>query len=157
MKSMKAPQQGSSAGSIFPAARLLLCDDQRLVRVRIRQILQRLDTFQVIGVAEDGRSAVSMALQLMPDIILMDVCMPELDGIQATARILAQAPGIRVLGYSCDLTEETANRMVAAGAHGCLSKTGNATELVDALTRVLAGERFIIIKGDCSSNKPRPD
>lgn len=157
IKRMKAPQRSSPSGSIFPAARLLLCDDQRLVRIRVRQILQPLDIFEVVGLAEDGRSAVSMALQLMPDIILMDVCMPELDGIQATSRILAQAPDIRVLGYSSDLTEETAKRMLMAGAHACVSKTGDAAELVDALTRVLAGERFITIKKDDSCTKPGRD
>jgi len=157
IKSMKAPQQRSPGGTILRPARLLLCDDQRLIRIRVRQILQPLDIFEVIGLAEDGRSAVSMALQLMPDIILMDVWMPELDGIQATSRILAQAPGIRVLGYSSELTEEIAKRMLAAGAHACVSKTGDAAELVDALTRVLAGERFVSIKKDHSSNKPRRD
>jgi DNA-binding NarL/FixJ family response regulator len=122
-------------------ARLLLCDDQPLVRIRVRQFLKQTTCFEVVGEAVDGRSAVSMALSLRPDVVLMDVSMPDLNGIEATGQITAQAPGIRVLAYSANSDEDTIRRMFMAGAQGFLRKSGDPVELITALKKVLGGER----------------
>jgi len=95
----------------------------------------------VVGEAVDGRSAVSMALSLRPDVVLMDVSMPDLNGIEATGQITAQAPGIRVLAYSANSDEDTVRRMFMAGAQGFLRKSGDPIELITALKKVLGGER----------------
>jgi DNA-binding NarL/FixJ family response regulator len=127
-------------------ARILIVDDQKLIRFRVREILRGLENISVIGEAADGRAAVSMALSLKPDIIIMDVSMPEQNGIDATRQILAQEPEIRVLAHSGDSDESTVRRMFAAGACGYINKTGDAADLVSALVKVLAGERYLNIQ-----------
>jgi DNA-binding NarL/FixJ family response regulator len=158
---MSAPQRESNCGvssSLFLSpARLLLCDDQKLIRTRVRQILRQLPAIQVIGEASDGRLAVSMALELKPDIILMDVSMPELNGIQATRQILSQSPGMLVLAYSADTNEHTVRQMFTAGACGFVSKTGDPTELISALSKVLAGEPFFSVQANDAPRWPRLD
>jgi DNA-binding NarL/FixJ family response regulator len=127
-------------------ARLLLCDDQKLIRQHIRAILQQISTIEVIGEAGDGLSAVRMALELNPDLILMDISMPGLNGIEATRRILAQAPRIRVLAYSGNSDGQTIRSMFAAGAHGYVKKPSDPAVLVTGLMKVLGGERYLSVE-----------
>jgi DNA-binding NarL/FixJ family response regulator len=131
-----------SAPATVPV-RLLLCDDQRLIRARVREHFHEVPSVEVVGEAANGRSAVTLALELQPDLVLMDISMPDLDGIQATRQILACSPAIRVLAFSSDLNADHVHRMLAAGARGYLLKTGNLRELTMAVETVLAGERFI--------------
>jgi len=138
-------------------ARLLICDDQLLVRSRVRGILQNVSTIRVIGEADDGRTAVRLALELKPDIILMDVSMPDLNGIEATAQIVADIPDIAILGYSADSDERIVRQMLAAGARGYLSKTGDPAELITALVKVLAGEQFVRVQPTNGARWPRRD
>lgn len=134
-------------------ARLLLCDDQKLVRRRVRTLLKEFPAVEVIGEAADGVSAVSLALELKPDLILMDVTMPELDGIEATRQIVLHEPLIRVLAYSADSSEDVIREMFAAGARGFLSKVAEPENLIIGITKVLAGERFLSVPGN---NGPIP-
>ena len=138
-------------------ARLLICDDQQLVRSRLREILQQESTIRVIGEATDGRAAVRMALELKPDIILMDVSMPDLNGIEATRQIVTNRPGIAVLGYSADCGERTVQQMLAAGARGFLNKTGDPAELITALATLLAGEHFVRVQPNNGARWPKLD
>jgi DNA-binding NarL/FixJ family response regulator len=144
MKPMSAAQRNQPPGRTEVAspkqATILLCDDQKLIRARVREILRELSSIQVIGEAADGPSAVTMALQLKPDVVLMDLSMPGFSGIEATRRIVSQAPGIRVLAFSGESNTEFMKQMSKAGARGYLVKTGDAVQLVEALQRVLAGE-----------------
>jgi DNA-binding NarL/FixJ family response regulator len=144
-------------GSETNPARLLICDDQKLIRGRIREMLHDMQTIRIVGEAANGRAAVTMALELRPDIILMDLSMPELDGFEATRQILAHAPDIAVLGYSANSDEQSVRRMQAAGARGFLTKTGDPGDLPTALTRVLAGERFVTIPPDLHPRWPKLD
>jgi LuxR family maltose regulon positive regulatory protein len=137
--------------------RLLICDDQLLVRSRVREILRHVSTIRVIGEACDGRTAVRLASELKPDIILMDVSMPDLNGIEATRQIVTDVPGIAVLGYSADSGERTVRQMLAAGARGYLSKTGDPAELITALTKALAGEEFVGVQPTNGTYWPRRD
>ena len=138
-------------------ARLLICDDQQLVRSRLREILKDVSTIRVIGEATDGRAAVRMALELKPDIILMDVSMPDLNGIEATRQIVSDMPRIAVLGYSADCGERTVQDMLAAGARGFLNKTGHPAELITALAALLAGEHFVRVQPNNGALWPRRD
>jgi DNA-binding NarL/FixJ family response regulator len=138
-------------------ARILLCDDQKLVREHIRGVLQGLGTVEIIGEAADGLSAVSMAFELNPDLILMDVSMPGLNGIEATRRILAQAPGIRVLAYSGYSDEHTIRNMLSAGALGYVKKPSHPAVLITALIKVLGGKRYLNVQLKRSSGWSRPD
>jgi DNA-binding NarL/FixJ family response regulator len=127
---------------------VLLCDDQRLIRARVRELLKEVAFIQIVGEAADGRSAVTMALELKPDVVLMDVAMPGLDGVEATHQIVTQSPGIRVLAFSADSSAESMKRMFAAGAGGYLVKTGDPVELVIAVQNVLRGKRFVSARAD---------
>jgi DNA-binding NarL/FixJ family response regulator len=127
------------------AARLLLCDDQELIRDHVRAILRELGTFEIIGEAANGLSAVRMALELNPDLLLMDVSMPGLNGIDATRRILARAPGIRVLAYSGNSDEHTIRSMFSAGALGYVKKPSDPAVLITGLMKVLRGERYLSV------------
>jgi len=143
IKRMKAPQRSSPSGSIFPAARLLLCDDQRLVRIRVRQILQPLDIFEVVGLAEDGRSAVSMALQLMPDIILMDMSMPEMDGLTAT-RMLRGIDHLRdvpIVALTANAMEGDKEKSLEAGCTGYIRKPVDVDKLPDEVLHYIRSRR----------------
>lgn len=138
-------------------ARLLIVDDQKLIRFRVREILTGLNNIKIVGEAADGRVAVSMALNLKPDIILMDVSMPEQSGIDATRQILIQEPQIRILAHSGDSDESTVRRMFAAGACGYINKTGDPADLVSALVKVLAGERYLRIQPNFGATFVRRD
>jgi DNA-binding NarL/FixJ family response regulator len=153
----KSSHYGSAMSQAPRPARLLLCDDQELVRLRVRGLLEDISSIQVVGEATNGRLAVSMAMELKPDIILMDMSMPEMNGDEATAQIVAWEPGIHVIAYSADTSEETVTKMFAAGAEAYVSKTGDPAELIIALAKVRAGERFRSTNDNFACSQPRLD
>ena len=134
-----------------------MCDDQKLIRTRVREILKAVPSIEIVGEAADGRTAVAMALQLKPDVVLMDVSMPNLNGIEATRQILSRLPKTRVLAFSVESDAETVRSMFAAGARGYLIKTGDPVELVVALQKVLAGDYFFGIKPSAPPSWPQHD
>ena len=150
-------KQGAPSPTRTPRARLLLCDDQKLIRTRVREILKAVPSIEIVGEAADGRTAVAMALQLKPDVVLMDVSMPNLNGIEATRQILSRLPKTRVLAFSVESDAETVRSMFAAGARGYLIKTGDPVELVVALQKVLAGDYFFGIKPSAPPSWPQHD
>jgi DNA-binding NarL/FixJ family response regulator len=123
--------------------RLLIVDDQELVRTGLHTILQGVEDFDVVGEADDGLSAISQATQLKPDVVLMDVRMPHLDGVEATARIRASEPASRVILLTTFDLDEYVYAGLRAGASGFLLKDTLAAELVAAIRAVLAGDAVI--------------
>ncbi|HEV8638350.1 MAG TPA: response regulator transcription factor [Chloroflexota bacterium] len=123
--------------------RVLLADDHTLVREGIRLCLQAMGDMQVIGEAADGREAVAKTLELRPDVVLMDVSMPGLSGIEATLEIKRARPEIQVVGLSMYDDEEYATRLLRAGAAGYVLKRSAATELGAAVRAAHAGEAFL--------------
>jgi DNA-binding NarL/FixJ family response regulator len=123
--------------------RVLLADDQVLVRSGFRLILDAQDGLEVVGEADDGRAAVEQARELRPDVVLMDVRMPVLDGIAATARVVGEG----LAGHVLVLTTFDEDRIVydalKAGASGFLLKTAPPAQLVDAIRTVAAGEALL--------------
>ncbi len=123
--------------------RILLADDHVVVRQGTRQLLEREEDFEIVGEAGDGEEAVRLASQLKPDVIIMDVAMPRLSGIEATRQIKAQLPATIILvltGYDYD---EYIFSMLEAGAAGYLLKNVTGDELVNAIRAVYAGEPMI--------------
>ncbi len=120
---------------------VLLADDQDLVRTGFRMILDEEDDIEVVGEAADGNAAVTLAGRLTPHVILMDIRMPDLDGIEATRRIMAVAdPGtIRVLILTTFDPDEYIYDALSAGASGFLLKDALAEDLVAAVRTVAAG------------------
>jgi DNA-binding NarL/FixJ family response regulator len=123
--------------------RLLIVDDQVLVRTGLRTILQSVDDFEVVGEAGDGLEAVSQAALLAPDVVLMDVRMPHLDGVEATARIRASEPAPRVILLTTFDLDEYVYAGLRAGASGFPLKDTLAAELFTAIRAVLAGDAVI--------------
>jgi signal transduction histidine kinase/CheY-like chemotaxis protein len=121
--------------------RILLVDDHSVVREGLAQMLGAEDDFIVVGQAEDGQKAIEKADELHPEIVLMDVSMPNVDGITATKAIVQQHPDIRVIGLSLYKQEERAKEMLAAGASFYISKSAPASELKEAI-RSCAGEEL---------------
>jgi DNA-binding NarL/FixJ family response regulator len=129
---------GASPNGNRPALRVLLVDDHLLVRCRTRQQLEEIPNLQVVGEAADGFEAVALTRTLSPDLVLMDICMPGLDGIEATRRITAESPRVRVMMLSSFTSESSQSSALAAGAHGYLVKGQSTPKLAAAIQQVLA-------------------
>jgi DNA-binding NarL/FixJ family response regulator len=123
--------------------RVLLADDQALVRSGFRMILDSRDDVEVIGEAQDGLEAVALAAERAPDVILMDVRMPKLDGVEATRRIVASGSEARILILTTFDLDEYVYEAIRAGASGFLLKDVQPVELVDAIRVVAAGNALL--------------
>ncbi len=123
--------------------RVLLADDHDLVRAGFRSLLQNFEGVQVIGEAADGQQALRLVESLKPDLVLMDIAMPELNGLEATARIVEQFPSVRVMILSMHANEEYARRALRAGALGYLLKRASTAELELAIKAVARGEPYL--------------
>lgn len=122
--------------------RILLADDHAVMRTGLRLILERQPDFSVIGEAADGRQAVALALQNHPDVIVMDVTMPNLNGIEATRQICAALPQTGVVMLSMHSDEAYVLRALKAGARGYLLKESAESDLIAAIRAVKAGKAF---------------
>ncbi len=121
---------------------ILLADDHVVIRSGLRMIIEKNDDFQVVGEADDGRQAVSLAAQLKPDVIVMDVAMPNLNGIDATRQILADHPQIAVLVLSMNSDETYILRALKSGAKAYLLKDSAEADLIRAIRAVREGKSF---------------
>jgi DNA-binding NarL/FixJ family response regulator len=122
------------------ALRVLLVDDHEEFRAGLAALLAAADGCEVVGSAADGRTAVAMALDLQPDVILMDLHMPQLNGIEATARIVQSSPHISVVVLTMMEDDDSVFAAVRAGARGYLLKGARRQEIVRAIQSVGAGE-----------------
>ncbi len=116
--------------------RILMVDDHQLMREALAKLVHSYPWITVVGQAADGREAIELAARLKPDIILMDVSMPEVDGIQATAEISEHHPGIGIIGLSMHNDRNSRQKMFDAGANAYLTKTGSPEVLVETIRRV---------------------
>ena len=123
--------------------RVLLVDDQPLLRLGFRLVLDAEDDLEVVGEADDGQAALTQAAALRPDVILMDVRMPRMNGIDATAALLAAEPDAKVLILTTFDLDEYAFAALRAGAAGFLLKDARPAELVDAIRTVARGDAVV--------------
>src|SRR5258707_334100 len=121
---------------------VLLADDHAVVRDGLRALLEAGD-MQVVAVAGNGREAVAEAQRLRPDIVIMDIAMPERDGVEATRRITEKCPDTRVLILSMYLSAEHIYRALQAGAQGYVLKESAGDEVVEAIRALRAGKRYL--------------
>lgn len=122
---------------------VLLADDHTLVRAGLRGLLQSISGVEVVGEAEDGHDAVRLAIGLHPDIALLDISMPGLNGLDAAAQIMRQAPRVRVLILSMHTAEEYVLRALRAGCAGYLLKRSAVSELEVAVRAIARGETYL--------------
>lgn len=147
--------------------RVLLVDDQQLVRAGLRMLCDSADDLEVVGEAEDGHEAVTLAESEAPDVVLMDLRMPRVDGIVATRRITERVPSARVVVLTTFDDDDHLYPALAAGACGFLAKDMSPERLLDAIRRAHAGEtpftprvlRRLVdraVRGNPASAKPAP-
>jgi len=123
-----------------PVIRVLLVDDHAMVRRGMRDFLGLHGDIEIVGEAGDGAAAIEQALTLRPDIVVMDLMMPGVDGIEATARIKAEAPEVEVIALTSFIEEARVVAAIEAGASGFLLKDAEADELAAAIRSAAAGE-----------------
>ncbi len=123
--------------------RVILADDHTLVRAGIRALLERVDEIDVVGEAGDGYEALALIRQQTPDLVLLDMVMPGVNGLEVLKRIKEEFPSIHVIILSVHETEEYALRAFQEGAAGYLPKKAATGELVEAIKRVMSGEEYI--------------
>lgn len=123
--------------------RIVIADDHNIVREGIKKILDEVPEFEVVGQVEDGRSLLELIPKLKPDIVIMDVTMPDMNGIEATRRIERDFPKIKVIGLSLHSSRRIVKEMLEAGAWGYLIKNSALKELHDAIITVSEGQKFL--------------
>lgn len=123
--------------------RVLLADDHRLMRAGLRALLKSLELVQVVAEAGNGHEAIQLAEQHQPDIVIMDIGMPELNGLEAAARMVKLTPAPRVIILSMHANEEYVRRALQAGVVGYLLKGAEPAELELAIKAVMRGETYL--------------
>jgi DNA-binding NarL/FixJ family response regulator len=125
------------------STRILIADDHKIFREGLRTLLTNQPGIEVIGEADNGRSTVAMATELQPDVVIMDVAMPELNGIDATRQVSAACEQTKVLALSMHADSRFVTRMLTAGAHGYLLKDCAFEELTLAIQTVLDDDVYL--------------
>jgi len=129
--------------TIAKAARVLIVDDQTLFRTGLASLLSEDERVEVVAQAVDGAEAVKQAIKLKPDVVLMDIKMPNMDGIEATRQIVEAAPGTRVLILTTFETDSQVIQALKAGASGYVLKDSSAAAIVSSIVAVMSGERVM--------------
>lgn len=123
--------------------RLLLVDDHAVVRAGLRMLFSASDDLEIIGEAETGAEGVRLACELRPDVVLMDISMPDMNGIEATRRIKAQCPEVAVLALTMHEDDQYFFEMLSAGASGYVPKRAAPNDLLSAIHAVRNGGMFL--------------
>ena len=127
----------------MPPIRVLLAEDHEMVRKGIRALIELNTEFTIVAEAGDGKTAVKLAREMRPEIVVMDISMPELSGLQATKAILAENPDTKIIALSMHTGSTFLSDMRAAGASGYLVKGSLPQDLLDAIHTVLGGKTYI--------------
>ena len=128
------------------ATKVLLVDDHKIMREGISALLRRYSEFEVVGQAADGRQALEMASQLKPDIIIMDVGMPNLNGVDATKQLLSMNPDLKIMALSTHSDGAVVAKMIKAGAKGYILKESAFEELIEGLNTLQDDRTFLCNK-----------
>lgn len=141
-----SPVPHSSGGVPAPAAgpiTVVLADDHNIVREGLRLLLEASGTIKVVGEAENGRQAVQKAKELRPDVLVLDLAMPILNGMEATRQIVKEVPEVKVLILSSYSDDERVQQLLSSGAIGYLVKQTAANDLLTAVQEAKKGNRFL--------------
>jgi len=132
------------------ALRILLADDHKIFREGLKNLLAQEDDLAVIADTDDGAHAVELSLALLPDLAILDISMPTLNGIEATRRIAAQGQGTQVIILSMHSDKEYVAEALKAGAQGVLAKTCSSSELIAAIRQVATGVPYLSSTISCA-------
>ena len=138
-----ANNDAGKGGCAMNAIRVLLADDHKIIRDGLRMLIDREAGMEVVAEAENGRQTVRLAQKLSPHVVIMDVTMPDMNGIDATRRLAEEAPGVRVIGLSMHSDRRYILGMLEAGARGYLLKDCAFEELAAAIRNVAAGNTYL--------------
>jgi DNA-binding NarL/FixJ family response regulator len=120
----------------------LLVDDHAMIRAGLRKLLEAEQGLQVVGEASNGRAAVEMTRELQPDVVVMDIRMPDLNGVDATRQAIAARPDVKIIALSANSDERSTGEMLRAGARGYVVKDAAYDELVAAIRAVSSGQVY---------------
>jgi DNA-binding NarL/FixJ family response regulator len=123
--------------------KVFIADDHQIVREGLRSMLEKESWIKVVGEAEDGRKTLRMALELAPDVVIMDVSMPGLNGIEATRQIVAELPAVKVIALSMHDDRRFVLNMIKAGAKGYMLKDSAFKDLIKAIRVVIANQTYL--------------
>src|SRR5215467_5098162 len=122
--------------------RILVADDHEVMRMGIRNLIESVPNWTVAAEASTGREAVELALHAPPDVIIMDITMPEMNGFEAAAKIAENCPQVPVIMFSLHLSEDVMGRFKTGAIRGAVAKSEAARDLLDAIRSVLSGGTF---------------
>jgi DNA-binding NarL/FixJ family response regulator len=125
------------------STRILLADDHKIIRDGLRALLEKEPDMEVVGEAQDGLTTIKLAKKLLPNIVIMDIGMPDMNGIDATRQILTETRGIKVIALSMHSDRRFVLQMLKAGASGYLLKDSAFEELASAIKTVMAGQPYL--------------
>ncbi|MEO9570079.1 MAG: response regulator transcription factor [Polaribacter sp.] len=123
--------------------KIILVDDHKLLRDGLRNIIEQKSNMSVIGEAFNGREAVKICSKLLPDVVIIDVAMPDLNGLEATKQILKANPKVKIIGLSMHSSKQFIQGMFKAGAYAYLLKDGDSDELITAITIVIQNKKYL--------------
>ncbi|RDB42344.1 two-component system response regulator UvrY [Halomonas sp. DQ26W] len=123
--------------------KVLIVDDHHLVRTSLARLLEEEEDIDVVGEAASGEEAITLSRKLDPDVVLMDLRMPGIGGLEATRKIMRNSADIRILALTGFMEDNFAQRLLEAGAGGFISKDTQVPDMVDAIRSVFAGHRYI--------------
>jgi two-component system response regulator NreC len=123
--------------------RILLADDHKILREGLVALLEKQPDLKILGEAEDGRSAVRMAIEMLPDVVIMDINMPDLNGVEATRQIMKELPKVKVIALSVHSNKHLVKGMLQAGASGYLLKYSSSEELIKAIHSVRNNQIYL--------------
>lgn len=125
------------------STRILLADDHKIIRDGLRALLEKQPDMEVVGEAQDGLTTIKLAKKLLPNIVIMDIGMPDMNGIDATRQIFSETQGIKVIALSMHSDRRFVLQMLKAGASGYLLKDSAFEELASAIKTVMAGQPYL--------------
>ncbi len=137
------PAPSRPAKSSTPAIRILLADDHPVVRIGVRNMLQTDRTFEVVGECGDGDEAITQTLDLLPDILLLDLYMPRLPGLEAMRAIMSGSPSVKIVLLTSTITTQQVIEALQIGARGIILKDALADHLTTAIRAVVSGDYWI--------------
>jgi DNA-binding NarL/FixJ family response regulator len=123
--------------------RILLAEDHAIVREGLRSLIEKHPNMEIVHEAEDGRTAVELVRELLPDVVIMDITMPNLNGVEATRQITSEFPQVKVIALSIHSNRRFVADMLGAGAAGYVLKECLFDELIQAIKTVTAGDRYL--------------